>query len=259
MSEKAYKAYSRAIEHGVEFLKKTLQAKTPKKKITLGKKTVASFRKALLQTKQLGMTKKTPFVYEYIVQMQATIAASYLELEKFPEAIKTFEEALESNAKSPQNIKQVEIRSFLFAELAKTNFSIKKLPIAEKFANKSLQLGSQKNFNQEDLLDLYIELNPIFIRSGSINKITKNYRFMVKLAKRDKRKSLKAQVYFAYGKYMYGIANDIAEAKKYLRKAQSLFGSVGLHKGLEEVNKFLEEKVNKVPEEMPDDKDFNST
>ena len=181
-------------------------------------------------------------------------------MKKIPEAIHTFEEALESNSKSPQNVKQKEIRSFIFAEQAKLYLSLRDIKKAEKYANKSLNLGtSTKNFNQEDLLDLYVEMNPVYIRSANIPKITKNYRAMVKLAKRDKRKSIKAQVYFAYGKYMFGIGNDVIEAKKYLRKAQSLFKALDLSLGLEEVNKFIEEKLEKTSEEHPDMEDLNTT
>ena len=159
------KSYKRAIENGVEFLKKTIQAKNAKKKVSLGIKSVDNFRKAISISKEIGLTKKTPFIYEYLQQIQATLGAGYLELKKTKEAITTFQEALDSNAKSPQNTKQKEIRSFIFAELAKIYFSINNNKIAEKYANKALQLGSTKHFNQEDLLDLYIEMNPIFIRS----------------------------------------------------------------------------------------------
>lgn len=255
MSEKAYR---KSIEQGVEFLKKTIEAKAAKKKISLAKKSVDNFKKGISIAYQLRL-KKTPFIYEYLQQIQATLATSYLEIKKIPEAIQTFEEALESNSKSPQSIKQKEIRSFIYAEQAKLYLSIQNLPKAEKYANKSLQLGSEKNFNQEDLLDLYIEMNPIFIRSANLGKISKNYHTMIKLAKRDKRKQLKAQVYFAYGKYNFGIGNDISESIKYLRKAQSLFQSLGLNEGLVEVNKFIEEKLDKLDEKQPDDEMFNST
>ena len=256
MSEKAYK---KSIEHGVEFLQKTISAKTPKKKAALAKKSVANFKKAISIAKELRL-KKTPYIYEYLQQIQATLAASLLELKKIPEAIQTFEEALESNSQSPQNTKQKEIRSFIYAEQAKLYLSMQKISKAEKYANQALHLGSsENNFNQEDLLDLYIEMNPVFIRSANLAKITKNYRAMVKLAKRDKRKHIKAQVYFAYGKYMFGIGNDIAESKKYLRKAQTLFQTLGSHQGLAEVTKFFQDRIEKVDEEKPDGEILNST
>ncbi len=110
-------------------------------------------------------------------------------------------------------------------------------------------MGSEKNFNQEDLLDLYIEMNPIFIRSGYLNKISKNYRSMVKLAKRDKRKRLKAQVYFAYGKYLIGIQNDEPEGRKFLSKSLTLFQALNLTQGITEVNKYIEDNLNKTKTE----------
>jgi tetratricopeptide (TPR) repeat protein len=255
MSEKSYK---KSIEQGVEFLKKTISVDSPKKKAALAKKSVENFKKAISIAQQLRL-KKTPYIYEYLQQIQATLAASLLELKKIPEAIRTFEEALEANSKSPQNTKQKEIRAFIFAELAKLYLSLQKINEAEKYANQSLHLGSsEKNFNQEDLLDLFIELNPIFIRGAELGKITKNYRLMVKLAKRDKRKQIKAQVYFAYGKYMFGLGNDIAESKKYLAKAQSLFQSLGLHEDFSEVSKFIEARTEKSEKFKPDDDVLNS-
>ncbi len=82
---------------------------------------------------------------------------------------------------------------------------------------------------------------------------------MVKLAKRDKRKHLKAQVYFTYGKFLYGIKKDVVESKKFLRKSQTLFKTLDLAQGYGEVNKFIEEKLNKTEEEMPDSEDINTT
>lgn len=253
------KSYKRAIENGVEFLKKTIQAKNAKKKVSLGIKSVDNFRKAISISKEIGLTKKTPFIYEYLQQIQATLGAGYLELKKTKEALNTFQEALDSNAKSPQNTKQKEIRSFIFAELAKIYFSIKKGKIAEKYANQALQLGTEKNFNQEDLLDLYIEMNPIFIRSGNLNKISKNYRSMVKIAKRDKRKHLKAQVYFSYGKYLWGIKKEEVESMKYLKKSQTLFKTLGSAQGIAEVDSFIKEKIKKEKNSSPEPDTINTT
>ncbi len=256
MSEKAYK---RAIENGVEFLKKTIQSKNTKKKVSLGKKSVENFKKAIAISYEIRLTKKTPFIYEYLQQIQATLGASYLELKKIDLSIQTFEEALVSNSQSPQNTKQKEIRSFILAELAKIYLSINKINKAEKYANQALNLGSDKNFNQEDLLDLYIEMNPIYIRGGDLNKISKNYRNMLKIAKRDKRKHLKAQVYFSYGKFAYSFNRDEAEYNKYLGKSLTLFKSLGLTEGVEEVNKFIEEIEKSKIQINPETEDINTT
>ncbi|TFG19692.1 MAG: hypothetical protein EU530_05415 [Promethearchaeota archaeon] len=253
------KSYKRAIENGAEFLKKTVQTKNPKKKIALGTKSVENFRKAISISKEIGLTKKTPFIFEYLQQIQATLGAAYLELGKTQEALTTFQEALDSNSKSPQNIKQKEIRSFIFAELAKIYFGVNNLKIAEKYANQALQLGSEKNFNQEDLLDLYIEMNPIYVRNGNLNKMSKNFHAMVKVAKRDKRKHIKAQVYFAYGKYMWGVMKEEVESMKYLKKSKTLFQTLGSTQGIAEVDKFIEERIKKQPEIEPENEDINTT
>jgi tetratricopeptide (TPR) repeat protein len=253
------KSYKRAIENGVDLLRKTIQAKNPKKKISLGTKSANHFKKAISISKEIRMSKKTPFIYEYLQQIQATVGSGYLELKKTKDAIRTFQEALDSNSKSPQNTKQKEIRSFLFAELAKIYFSINNNKFAEKYANKALQLGSEKNFNQEDLLDLYIEMNPIFIRTGNLNKISKNYRVMVKIAKRDKRKHLKAQVYFAYGKYLWGIRKEEAESIKYLNKSKTLFKALGSTLGIAEVDNFIKERMKKENDIHPEPDDINTT
>ncbi len=256
MSEKKYK---RAIENGVEFLKKAVQTNSAKKKVSLGKKSVKNFKTAISVAHEIQLSKKTPYIYEYLQQIQATLGASYLERKKINEAISTFQNALDSNSKSPQNTKQKEIRSFILAELAKIYLSVNKLKTAEKYANQALQMGSEKNFNQEDLLDLYIEMNPIYIRSGYLKKISKNYRSMVKLAKRDKRKRLKAQVYFAYGKYLIGIQNDEPEGRKFLSKSLTLFRTLNLTQGITEVNKYIEDNLNKTKETSLDSEDINTT
>jgi tetratricopeptide (TPR) repeat protein len=253
------KSYKRTIENGVEFLKKTIQAKNPKKKVSLGIKSVNNFRKAISISKEIGLENKIQFLNEYLQQILATLGAGYLELKKIEEAIKTFEEALDANSRTPQNTKQKEIRSFIFAELAKIYFDINNIQTAEKYANQALQLGSAKNFNQEDLLDLYIEMNPIYIGSGNLNKISKNFHAMVKIAKRDKRKHLKAQVYFAYGKFLWGIKKEEVESMKYLKKSQTLFQTLGSAQGLAEVDKYIEEKIKKLEEINPEPDDINTT
>ena len=141
------KSYKRAIENGVEFLKKTISTTNPKKKVSLGIKSAENFEKAISISKEIGLGKKIPYIYEYLQQILATLGAGYLELKKTKEAIKTFQKALDANAKSPQNTKQKEIRSFIFAELAKIYFGIHNNKIAEKYANQAIQLGSGKNFN----------------------------------------------------------------------------------------------------------------
>jgi len=256
MSEKAYK---HSIEKGIELLKRTIQEKNAKKKISLGTKSTEQLKKAISIAPQIRISKKIPFIFEYLQQIQATLGASYLELKKIPEAIQVFQEALESNSKTPQNTKQQEIHSFILAELAKLYSNIQKIDMAERYASQSLQLGINKNFNQEDLLDLYIELNPIFIQSGNLKRITKNYHIMVKLAKRDKRKHLKAQVYFTYGKFLHGIEKDDIESLKYLNKAQSLFESLKIIQGMTEVKKFIEENLQKDNKETSESADINRT
>ena len=82
---------------------------------------------------------------------------------------------------------------------------------------------------------------------------------MVKLAKRDKRKHLKAQVYFSYGKFAYGFNRDEAEYNKYLSKSITLFKSLGLNEGVEEVNKFLEEIEKSKNQVNPEHEDINTT
>lgn len=253
------KSYKRAIENGVDLLRKTVQANNPKKKISLGTKSAKHFKKAISISNEIRLAKKTPFIFEYLQQIQATIGSGFLELKKTKEAVRAFQEALASNSKSPQNTKQKEIRSFLFAELAKIYFSINNNKNAEKYANKSLHLGSEKNFNQEDLLDLYIEMNPIFIRTGNLNKISKNYRIMVKIAKRDKRKHIKAQVYFAYGKYLWGIKKEEAESMKFLKKSKTLFKTLGSAQGIDEVDKFIKDRIKKEQEGTPEIDDINTT
>jgi tetratricopeptide (TPR) repeat protein len=255
----AIKSYKRAVEKGVEFLKKVISAKNAKKKISFGLKSVENFKKAINLSSKIGLKKKTPFIHEYLQQVYATLGASYLELEKTKQAIRIFEEALEANSKSPQNTKQKEIRSLILAELAKIHLNLNQLTSSEKFANRALKLGKDKNFNQEDLLDLYIEMNPIFIRTGDLNKIAKNYRIMVKLAKRDKRKDLKAQVYFAYGKFLYGIQNNETESLKYLKKSQTLFQILNLDKAYDEATKFIEDIEKKTDSLKQDLENINKT
>ena len=118
------KSYKRAVENGVDFLKKTIGDKNPKKKVSLGLKSVNNFKKAISLSNKIGLSKKTPFIYEYLQQIYASLGASYLELKKPKEAIRIFEEALDANSKSPQNTKQKEIRSFILAELAKIFMSV---------------------------------------------------------------------------------------------------------------------------------------
>ncbi|MBN2155986.1 MAG: hypothetical protein JW776_08085 [Candidatus Lokiarchaeota archaeon] len=244
MSEKAY---IRSIERGVSFLKKTMELKNPRRTIKMGRKSVKFLRKAITIAEKIGLRKKIPFIYEYLQQVQATLGANYLELKKHQDAIKIFQHALESNSKSPQNTKQIEIKSLLLAELAKIYANdLGNLKKAEKYANRSLKLGLDKNYNQEDLLDLYLALNSIYLRIGNIDKISKNYRMMVKLAKRDKRKQLKAQIYYTYGKFLHSIKNDAGESRKYLRKSQTLFESLGSHQLCEEVTKFIEENLSPI-------------
>ena len=46
---------------------------------------------------------------------------------------------------------------------------------------------------------------------------------------------------------------------KYIRKALSLFQSLNIKQGIDEVSNFVEEKLESIPKESPDDENFNST
>ena len=148
----------------------------------------------------------------------------------------------------------------ILAELAKIyGTHLGNIPKAESYANQALQIGSEKKYNQEDLLDLYLALHSIFVRSGNLNKIGKNLRTMVKLAKRDKRKEIKAQVYYTYGRFMFGVQKNILESKKYLQKSQTLFKSIGFQEGFDEVEKYIEDNLKTHPENTPDSENVNLT
>ncbi len=256
MSEKKY---TRSIEQGVSFLKKTMGSKTPKKTLSFGRKAEAHFKKAISEGEQMRL-KKIPYIYEYLQQIQAQIGASLLELNKPKDAILVFENALISNRKSPQNIKQKEIKSLILAELAKIHGNhLGNINKAENYANQALQIGSEKNYNQEDLLDLYLALHSIYVRKGNLKKIGKNLRSMVKLAKRDKRKDLKAQVYFSYGRFLFGVHKNEVESRKYFRKAQTLFKTIGFQDGYDEVAKFIDENQKLSSENAHKSEDINTT
>jgi hypothetical protein len=82
---------------------------------------------------------------------------------------------------------------------------------------------------------------------------------MVKLAKRDKRKHLKAQVYFAYGKFLFGIKKNKEESMKFLLKSQSIFESLGIAQGNIEVKKFIDENLHSDNKETPEPTDNTTT
>jgi tetratricopeptide (TPR) repeat protein len=259
MSEKTY---LKNIEQGVSFLKKTLESNSPKKTVSLARKSVKSLKKAIMVANEVGpsLRKKIPFIYEYLQQVQAQQGASLLEINRPKDAIIVFESALFSNEKSPQSTKQQEIKSLILAELAKiyANFlgNAKK---AEFYANQALQIGSKIKYNQEDLLDLYFTLNSIFLRSGNFKKLAKNYRTMIKLAKKDKRKHLKAEVYFSYGKFLFGIENNLSDSRKYLQKSQTLFQALKIQQGYDDVVKFIKDRLEPAEKIINNEKEMNTT
>jgi tetratricopeptide (TPR) repeat protein len=241
------------IEKGTSYFKRCIESKTDKNKIKFGKKSIESFKKALNAAKKLKLKKKIPIIYEYLTQLNSIIAVSNAGLKKNDEAIVYFRNALFENKNSGKNNTQKEINAYILNEIGKLYNELKDIKNAKSY---SLQaISAAKETTDENLLDFYIELNPIFVNALDLNQINNNYRSMVKLAKRSKRKKVKAQVYFDYARYLFLIKKDYAGTKDYLRKSKTIYNAIHLTGMVKLVENFYESKFDREGNPIPEKKE----
>lgn len=234
--------YSQMIEKGTSYFKRCIESKTDKNKIKFGKKSVESFKKALNTAKKLKLTKKIPIIHEYLTQIDSIIAVSNVGLKKTDEAILFFKNALFENKNVGKNKTQLEIKAYLLNEIGKLYNKLKDIKNAKFYALQAI--SAAKETTADNLLDFYIELNHIFIDALDLNQININYRNMIKLAKRSKRKKIKAQVYFDYARYLLVIKKDYTNAKEYLRKSKTIYNVINLPGMVKLVENFYESEFD---------------
>ena len=111
-------------------------------------------------------------------QINSIIAVSHLKLKKNDLAKSSFINALKANENCPKNNTQIERTTFLLCELAKISARMEDLKESRKFAVQSLAIG--KETDDDNYLDLFIELNPIFYKLLDVNKLNSNYKNMIK-------------------------------------------------------------------------------
>ena len=230
------------VEKGTSYFKRCIESKSDKNKIKFGKKSVESFKKALNTAKKLKLKKKIPLIHEYLTQINSIIAVSNVGLKKKEEAIVFFKNALFENKNVGENKTQKEIKAYLLNEIGKLYNQLKDIKNAKSY---SLQaISAAKETTDDNLLDFYIELNGIFLDALDLHQININYRNMVKLAKRSKRKKIKAQVYFDYARYLLVIKKDYTGAKEYIRKSKTIYNALNLPTMVKIVKNFYDSKFN---------------
>ncbi|MHA1728990.1 MAG: hypothetical protein ACTSWY_09685 [Promethearchaeota archaeon] len=241
MSERTY---SKMVEKGTTYFKRCLDAKTHKNRISLGKKALISFRRALSAAKELNIKRNIPLIFEYLTQINSIIAASNYELKELVKAIKYYRDALFVNKSAKKNSAQRERVAYINGEMAKIFSKNKQMEKAKLCAFQAFSAAKKLDDN-DTLLDLYIDLNPIFIKSLDIKRINSNYLNMIKLARRTKRKKTKAQVYFDFARYLFVIKKDYSGSKEYLQKAKTLFEILHLEDSARIVEVYYNSKFNK--------------
>ncbi len=244
------KGYIKFIEEGSKYYKKCLEAKSAKNIISHGKKAIKGFEKAIITAKKINqkdINKKLSIIYEYITQINSLIAVSYGESDNLDDSIHFLTEAIASNKKATSGNAQIERNAFLIGELAKLYSRKNNSKMALSYASQALSLG--KNLKNDDLIELYVDLNPVFIKSLDIKKIESNFKAMIKLAKRSKMKKTKAEIYFDYSRYLFEVKQNYIESKKYLDKVKTLYKVLKMSEAEKIVQKYYKTKFD--PEGKP--------
>ena len=218
------KAYVRLIEEGFSYYKRCLDAKSSKNKISHGKKALKSLEKAVEIAQKLKLKTKIELINDYLSQLNMILAISHSDQKDPSKIILYFQSALKYNLKTPKGSKQNERAAIISVELAKLCLMTKNVKLAIKYAESANNVAKQ--LGNEDFLDILMEINPIYIQALSLKHVESSYKNMLKLAKKSKRKEIKAEVYFRYGKYSFEIRQKYSDSKLYLEKSITLYGVI---------------------------------
>ncbi|MBD3352956.1 MAG: hypothetical protein GF364_15850 [Candidatus Lokiarchaeota archaeon] len=239
----AEKMYLNMVEDGLNYYKRSFEAKTPKIKIKHAKKSLKKLTRAVISGKKLKLKDKIPFLYETITQLNILIATSYGQLGELEDLVKYLKDGLISNNNSPTNKKKYQRDAFMLVELAKIANQINQIETALEYANKALKIT--KKLDTEDHIDILLDLNPIFIQALEVNDVHSNFKSLVKLAKKTKRKEVKGEIYFRYARYLFEVKKKYSKCKSFLKKARKIFSSTNHLNTVKLIDDFLKIKFDK--------------
>lgn len=222
MSEKLYLTM---VEDGISYYKRALDASTSKNKARLAKKSLEALKRALHEAKKLDLDEKVDYLYEYITHVHMIIAVEYHEINKLDKAVEFLNKALSYNKRAPKNDVRKERAAIILSQLAFIAFRIKQYDRAMSMASGALDAA--RKIKDDMRLDLLIKLNPIFIEGLDVKQVKKNYKKMVKLAKKSDDQGRRGKIYFEYAKYLFEVDKKYKKCKKYLDKAMSIFDDLG--------------------------------